>query len=245
MPNFDATQFPPWVLELETPLWITGLDGTLKCWNEHAVKLIGSLTDEALGLPCHEFIRATYSNHTKFCEQFCQIRRQARSRSGFGPYRVRVKDGAQHWHDIHIVVFASHPIDRSESQLCHLALDTGQSAILTEYLNCIATRSHGIRGNGKRLETPKLSRREEELLQLLATDKSLKEAAFDLSISYHTVRNHLKSLRRKFQVHSTEEVIALYLISGLSASTPPKSTPEMTQVPSVSPCYHGNPCTRY
>ena len=63
------------------------------------------------------------------------------------------------------------------------------------------------------IEEAGLSRREVEVLELLAADDNLYEIAEKLNISYYTVRNHVQHILGKMGVHSTLEAVALYLLS--------------------------------
>ncbi|HUA38147.1 MAG TPA: response regulator transcription factor [Candidatus Sulfopaludibacter sp.] len=56
-----------------------------------------------------------------------------------------------------------------------------------------------------------LSKREEEILNLLAKGYRYKEIADTLSISFETVRTHLKNIYDKLHVHSRTEAVVKYL----------------------------------
>jgi DNA-binding NarL/FixJ family response regulator len=56
-----------------------------------------------------------------------------------------------------------------------------------------------------------LSKREEEILNLLAKGYRYKEIADALSISFETVRSHLKNIYDKLHVHSRTEAVVKYL----------------------------------
>ena len=56
-----------------------------------------------------------------------------------------------------------------------------------------------------------LSRREEEILNLLAKGYRYKEIADALAISFETVRTHLKNIYDKLHVHSRTEAVVKYL----------------------------------
>ncbi len=56
-----------------------------------------------------------------------------------------------------------------------------------------------------------LSKREEEILNLLAKGYRYKEIADALSIGYETVRSHLKNIYDKLHVHSRTEAVVKYL----------------------------------
>jgi DNA-binding NarL/FixJ family response regulator len=56
-----------------------------------------------------------------------------------------------------------------------------------------------------------LSKREQEILVLLAKGYRYKEIADALSISFETVRSHLKNIYEKLHVHSRTEAVVKYL----------------------------------
>ena len=52
-----------------------------------------------------------------------------------------------------------------------------------------------------------LSKREVEILHLIAEGKANKEIAYDLDISYHTVVNHIRHIFKKLGVQSRTEAM--------------------------------------
>ena len=60
-------------------------------------------------------------------------------------------------------------------------------------------------------ETAHLSAREQEILELLSRGKVSKEIARHLSISYHTVRVHLKHIYEKLHVRSQAEALLIFV----------------------------------
>jgi DNA-binding CsgD family transcriptional regulator len=66
----------------------------------------------------------------------------------------------------------------------------------------------------KRLEGPRLSRRESEVLARLLTGASVKETASQLRLSTRTVEDYVKVLYRKHRVHSRAELLAKLLRKG-------------------------------
>jgi DNA-binding NarL/FixJ family response regulator len=61
---------------------------------------------------------------------------------------------------------------------------------------------------------PSLSPRERQILELLATGISPKEAAAELNLSYETVRDYLKQIYQKLHVRSRTEAVLRFLESG-------------------------------
>jgi DNA-binding NarL/FixJ family response regulator len=70
-----------------------------------------------------------------------------------------------------------------------------------------------------------LSRREQEVLELLAKGYRYKEISSALSVGFDTVRSHLRSIYDKLHVHSRTEAVAKYLQTsgaGRGANEEPK-----------------------
>ena len=59
------------------------------------------------------------------------------------------------------------------------------------------------------LDHPKLTRREEEVLDYLLQGKPSKQIAELLFISPHTVKNHIQKIYEKYQIHSRAELFKI------------------------------------
>jgi DNA-binding CsgD family transcriptional regulator len=68
---------------------------------------------------------------------------------------------------------------------------------------------------GDVLDVPNLKARELQTLQLLVAGHSIAQIAWSMHIQVRTVSAHLARLRRKFRAHTTFELIALAVKSGL------------------------------
>ncbi|MEE9384089.1 MAG: helix-turn-helix transcriptional regulator [Nannocystaceae bacterium] len=66
-----------------------------------------------------------------------------------------------------------------------------------------------------------LSKREREVLRALLRGVWVEAIAGHLSISPHTVRNHIKSIYRKMGVHSQGALLALFVESPEDPEGPP------------------------
>lgn len=62
---------------------------------------------------------------------------------------------------------------------------------------------------------PRLSRREQQTLQMLALGHNYRETAEHLGVSYHTVSDHVKSIYRKLAVNSKASAVMVGLRAGL------------------------------
>jgi DNA-binding NarL/FixJ family response regulator len=87
----------------------------------------------------------------------------------------------------------------------------GESVVSAKLLTRLLPRLH--RGSsGRRAE---LTEREHEILDLLAQGLSNADIARQLTISVHTVRNHVANLSAKLGAHSKLEVLAIAVREGL------------------------------
>ena len=106
--------------------------------------------------------------------------------------------GAQGFHDktasAEEIIKAIHTVHRGGSSLA--------SCVTTALVNHISTR--------KREYSEALSRREEEVLELVAKGKSNSDIASELYISVRTVKFHVSSIFNKLQVKNRTEAAALW-----------------------------------
>jgi len=89
------------------------------------------------------------------------------------------------------------------------------SEIARKLIECFRTRQTSTQNEAE------LSRRESEILDLLARGYANKEIAEHLSISFDTVRTHLKKVYEKLHVRSRTEAVAWYFRHNNSAVASP------------------------
>ena len=82
-------------------------------------------------------------------------------------------------------------------------------ALVTDFL------SRARNGHTEESGIPELTRREQEVLELLADGNSNEEIAEALSISRHTVARHRENLMRKLGLHSRSELVKYAIRHGL------------------------------
>jgi DNA-binding NarL/FixJ family response regulator len=87
----------------------------------------------------------------------------------------------------------------------------GESVVSAKLLTRLLPRLHRSSGGG----ATELTEREREILDLLARGLSNADIAAELTISVHTVRNHVANLSAKLGAHSKLEVLAIAVREGL------------------------------
>lgn len=85
--------------------------------------------------------------------------------------------------------------------------------LLTEFAALSSPRPvpRGGAGSGPELDMPRLTERELDILRLVARGRLNREIAAELFISENTVRNHIRNILDKLQLHSRTEA-ALYAV---------------------------------
>jgi DNA-binding NarL/FixJ family response regulator len=147
---------------------------------------------------------------------------------GGGPIRnydmsVRTRSDNPRWINISTFVFPTNGHDAG-SLVVHLFRNITQRKQNEELLNKVLTAVEKLRDRGqpdRRPQAPavdsgaELTDREREVLSLLARGSSTDESAQALSISTSTVRNHIRNIMHKFEVHSRLEAVLYALRHGL------------------------------
>ncbi|HKI86764.1 MAG TPA: LuxR C-terminal-related transcriptional regulator [Thermoanaerobaculia bacterium] len=186
--------------------FVTDEEETIISWNEAAQSLLGWSAEEVLGKACFGVLCGVDAFGNRYCKQECAVKEMAKNSEPIHRYQLiyTSKEGKPVPVEISIVV-VSNPGSES-SQLVHLIrpLAGGDGPLGEPTRGPVSTRNGGPEELG-------LSDRELEILRLLASGKSSREAANELGIKYATVRNHVQNILRKLGVHSRVEAVSLAL----------------------------------
>lgn len=94
-------------------------------------------------------------------------------------------------------------------------LYNGGSPMSSQIARKVVNLFRGYKSKQDQEQKSLLSAREKEVLSSLANGKSYKETADSLFISIDTVRQHIRSIYYKLQVHSQSEAVALAIRKGI------------------------------
>ncbi len=193
-------------------------------WNEAAEALLGFSAREACGRPCYEVMCGRDDAGGVVCQMRCLDVMAAlrQERVPTHEIQVRTKAGREVWLSVSSVLVP--PGRRSPCILVHLfrditrqkELEHGVRQLLSSLAQLPPTRDARPPA-GAPLSHParELTRRERQVLSLLASGASTKAIARRLSISPLTARNHIQSILGKLGVHSQLEAVAFSLRNGL------------------------------
>lgn len=97
--------------------------------------------------------------------------------------------------------------------LIHCIIHNEKEERFRRYLARVANRMARSFTGDKPLGYKRLTKREKQVLLLLADDESTRAISDRLHLSYSTVRNHVQHIIKKLGVHSIMEAVAVYYLT--------------------------------
>lgn len=193
-------------------------------WNTAAEALLGYEGREVRGRRCFEVFQGLDDAGCPVCKHRCA--NLAKAQRGYvvatRDLRACTKDGGRIWLSVSTL---SAPLPQFKVALVHLFRENSQEKALqdgvAELLRCIAGQAssypsgRGRRSGGTRTPTTLLTRREKEVLSLLASGASNGAIAEALFISRSTVRNHIHNVLAKLGVQNRTEAASVAIKSGM------------------------------
>ncbi len=196
-------------------VFATDADQRIVFWSESAEELLQRPAAEVLGKRCYQVIRGRdYENHP-FCRSNCPTIRAVRRGTSVPNFDIACPRGDdQFWLNVSIVPVPGS--SRQEAVAIHMFRDVSgrrRSERLAQATQAIVaqfiTDGNEVEEQGGPYPPPdpSLTRRESEVLRLLAASLNTEEMAERLAVSRVTVRNHIQHLLVKLGVHSRLEAI--------------------------------------
>jgi len=211
-PAEQVTWLPAWVERIALPVWVCDARQRIVHVNERAERVLGRSATDLLGVCCHEVVRGTNASGGRHCREDCLVQRLAQRGSEMEPFTIKLGEGGRRggW-TLTFVVPLEAP-DGGDPWLVHCGYDLDRPRRIEEYVRRVASRTAPTPNLFHVPERGQLTRREREVLDLLADDADSHQVAARLHISHTTIRNHIQHILAKLQVHSVEEAIARHLL---------------------------------
>ena len=210
---------------LQYGAYAVSLDQRIMYWNRSAERILGLQSREVVGRRCYDVLQGTTSGSlTPECVGGCPSIRYLRA--GLVPATTKLRmltaSGERKW--IHVTPMVIGGAFRDAPIVVHL-FDDGEEA---EGLDRAKdTFRDSLTGSGKEVlsfppppaieagEGSDLSRRELEVLRLVALGWETPRIATDLGISRHTVRNHIRNLRHKLNAPTKLDAVVKGIRMGI------------------------------
>jgi PAS domain S-box-containing protein len=204
---------------------IINQDQEIIYWNQAAREILGYRPQEVLNQPCYKILAGGDDQGGLVCQEFCRVAMTARQGGRVTNFdsSIRTKSGALRWINISTLTLPTNGVP-ADSIMVHLFRDVTKRKQNEQFIDQVLTAAKALR-NGEFSQTVspvqsdeqdiELTDRECEVLHLLAQGLSTNEIAQTLYITPATVRNHIRNILQKFQVHSRLEAVTYAFKYGL------------------------------
>ena len=180
-----------------------GPEGRVVLWNRAAEKILGWSAGEVMGRPCCDVFVGADEHGNRLCYQGCHVMSLVKLGEPIRNFdmQTRTKAGKPVWLDISIIEAPSS--GTGGAVVIHLFRDV---TAMRELLRLVHERLQAY--SAPPAETTVLTRRELEILRLMAGGANTKRLAERLNVSPATIRNHAQNIFAKLGVHSRLEAVA-------------------------------------
>ena len=175
-------------------------DGMIALWNGAAEEILGYTAGEAIGRSCCDLFGGRDDNGNRLCYEGCHVQALVTMGEPVQSFdmQTRTKAGRPIWLNVSVLTTSN----GHGPLTIHLFRDVSATK---ELLSLVRERSEPPPAPP---ETSGLTRRELEILRLVATGVSTKATAERLQVSPATVRNHVQNIISKLGVHSRLQAVA-------------------------------------
>jgi len=181
-----------------------GPDGRVLLWNRAAERILGWRATEVVEKPCCEVFKGVDGNGNRLCYQGCHVMTLVRQGEPIQHFEMEThtKTGKSVWLDISILDVPA--VNGGRAMTVHLFRDVTSTKRLLQVVRDSLALPPSPNGN----DTLPLTRREVEILRLMAGGANTKVLAERLHVSPATIRNHAQNIFAKLNVHSRLEAVA-------------------------------------
>lgn len=190
------------------------LEHKIGFWNQAAEKILGYSAQEVIGKLCYDVFAGRDTRGNRFCYPGCQVMTMIRRGELVQHFDMatRTKNGQPIWVNVSTVVVPSDP--KGGQTILHLFRDV---TTFYELEGLMRKRLAEVQPAPSRGNNPVtlLTRRELEILRLMAQGANTKAMAEQFCISPMTVRNHAQNILTKLGTHSRLEAAVYATTHGL------------------------------
>ena len=184
----------------------------VRFWNKSCENLLGFSPQQAIGRPCAELLCGEDLQGNKICGIECPIAKFSDVQAPNCDFDLVLKSGDSKPIMVNIGSYYASKSDQNINNDVHV-FHSMRPVSCHQLIQRLSNNSCSIEQDNKKIH--KLSKREYEVLRLLSKGIVTRNIAHQLNISLATVRNHVKSIYAKLEVHSRAEAITYAMCHGL------------------------------
>ncbi len=185
-------------------------------WSDRAQEILGYSAAEMIGKPCYEMLGGLDTRNYRFCRRNCPVMVNARRGRSTPAYDLLCTSlsGEEKWLNVSVVIPRG---SQREVNVLHLFRDVTHHRKTEEFARrvsavlgpVLAEEANTPPGEVESSLTPlpKLSRREMEVLRLLASGMGTRQIAEAISVRPITARNHISRLITKLGVENRLQAV--------------------------------------
>jgi PAS domain S-box-containing protein len=207
--------------------FITDQDQRIVFWNRAAERTLDLTFGEVIRQPCHDILAGQDGQGRLVCRRHCRVAVTALTGGAVGNYDtlVHTKSNGGRWVNMSTLAFPANGT-RANTLVVHMFRDITKrkenEQLLHQVLMAARDLDDGELPQGvppAAMDDPgtDLTLRELEVLSLLAQGLKTGDIAQSLFISPSTVRNHIRNILQKLNVHSRLEAVVYAIKKGLVA----------------------------
>ena len=207
----DATRLEQALNRVGDGVCAVSSEGRVLFWNRAAERILGYASRDVVGQSCCEVFAGHDEHGNRICQQGCQVMTLVGMQEPVQHFDMltRAKDGRGVWLDVSIVALPQATSERAPAggfAILHLFRDVTANR---ELLDIVRTRyAPPPPADAASGGTLPLTRREIEVLRLVAQGNRTKTVADKLHVSPATVRNHVQNILGKLGAHNRLEAVA-------------------------------------
>ena len=184
----------------------------VRFWNKGCENLLGFSPQQAIGRPCAELLCGEDLQGNKVCGPDCPIAKFHDVQTPNCNFDLILKPGTGTPIMVNIGSYYTSRLDQEDNNDAHV-FHSMRQVNCHQLIQRLSNDSCNAEQKNNRIH--KLSKREYEILQLLPKGIVTVDMADQLDISPATVRNHVKNIFAKLDVHNRAEAVTYAMQNGM------------------------------
>lgn len=183
------------------PVFVTDRNNRIVVWNKPLERLLGFTESEVAGSTCAAVLCGSDRFGNRYCSDPCPVVQIANRGETVRRFDLRIQTKAKAYIDVEVTILNLPAPPPYRFLLSHIVRPVEHEAEAPRPATRSAREVTDVRAQ-------RLTRREIEVLGMLANGVSVCDIGERLSIASLTARNHVQNILDKLEVHSKSEAVA-------------------------------------